>query len=102
MAGGGGRSGITKPLWSSRRSNAGGRIERSQDLFHRSRRDQRRTSVCRGCWCCGLLGRRRTQAAIASMWNARAVRTARVWMCRRVVIERWRCLACLLLQVQCC
>ena len=31
----------------------------------------------------------------------RAVRTARSWMCRRVVIERWRCLACFLLQVQC-
>ena len=31
----------------------------------------------------------------------RAVRTARSWVCRRVVIERWRCLACLLLRVQC-
>ena len=26
--------------------------------------------ICSGCWCCGLLGNRRTQAAIASMWNA--------------------------------
>ena len=96
VAGSGIRSGITKPLW-SHRSNVGGRIERSKDLFHRSRRNQRQASVCRGCWCCGLLGNRRTQAAIASMWNA-ARRAHGSWLAVPARRNRalTRCLVCLL------
>ena len=55
-----------------------------------------------------LLSLRVASSAIAALkllsyqcGTRRAVRTARSWMCQRVVIELWRCLACLLLQVQC-
>ena len=83
---------ITRPFWSSRRSTPGARLERSQELLHRSRRDQRQTMRLQQ-----LPVLRPARPALHSSCyriNAkmqRAVRLACSRMCQRVVMKRWHC-----------